>query len=173
MTPFSRALRAIIPALRAVVVVLPLVLSEAGAADAGRPFPDARALGIEGAWPATKGKVVLVDFWASWCGPCKKSFPALEALHRRYQSRGLVVIGVSVDEDAAAMKGFLKNHPVTFPIVRDAKHRLVESVNAKAMPTSLLVDRAGTIRFVNAGFKGAETEAEMTRQIEQLLKGSK
>ena len=122
---------------------------------------------------AYKGKVVYLDFWASWCAPCRKSFPALEELHRRYKARGLTVLGVSVDEDAGAMKQFLRQHAVTFPIVRDRGHKLVEAEKISAMPTSLLVDRHGVIRFVNSGFKGAETEAVLRRQIEQLLSDSK
>ena len=86
---------------------------------------------------------------------------------------GLVVLGVSVDEDAGAMKRFLRQHAVSFPTVRDREHKLIEAVKVGAMPTSLLVDRRGLIRFVNSGFKGPETEALLRRQIEQLLSDSK
>jgi thiol-disulfide isomerase/thioredoxin len=145
----------------------------AGAAEVGKPLPDPGGFAFDGAWPSLRGKVVLVDFWASWCGPCKKSFPALEALHQRYKAKGLVVIGVSVDEDPAAMDRFLKQHAVSFPIVRDKSQKFVQTAKIGAMPTSLLVDRQGTIRFINSGFKGSASEAAMRQQIEQLLGAAK
>lgn len=147
------------------VFVSPLAL----AAGKGATLPELKGFALEGDVPATRGKVVLLDFWASWCGPCKKSFPAIEELHRAYKGRGLTVLAVSVDEDAAAMKAFLRQHAVTFSVARDAKHRLVEAVKVSAMPTSLLVDRRGVIRFVNSGFNGAKTEKLLRQQIEQLL----
>jgi thiol-disulfide isomerase/thioredoxin len=157
-------------ALLALATIFPIT---AHAAEAGKPLPDLKGVALEGDVPSVRGKVVLVDFWASWCGPCRKSFPALEELHQRYKGRGLVVLGVSVDEDAGAMKRFLQQHAVTFPTARDAAHKLVEAVKVSAMPTSLLVDRHGVIRFVNSGFRGAETEAALRKQIEQLLSDSK
>jgi len=144
-----------------------------GAAEVGKPLPDPQGFAFDRTWPSTRGKVVLVDFWASWCGPCKKSFPSLEALHQRYKAKGLVVVGVSVDEDPAAMVRFLKQHAVSFPTVRDKNQKFVQTAKIAAMPTSLLVDRRGTIRFVNSGFKGSESEAAMRQQIEQLLGGAK
>jgi peroxiredoxin len=84
----------------------------------------------------------------------------------------LVVFGVSVDEDAGAMKRFLQQHAVSFPTARDQAHKLVEAVKVSTMPTSLLVDRSGVVRFVNSGFRG-ETEALLRKQIEQLLSDSK
>ncbi len=144
----------------------------AHAAETGKPLPDLKGFGLEGDVPATRGKVVLLDFWASWCGPCKKSFPAIEEIHRAYKGRGLTVLAVSVDENAAAMKAFLKQHAVTFPVARDAKQKLVEAVKVSAMPTSLLVDRRGVVRFVNTGFR-SDTEAKLRKQIEELLGDTK
>jgi thiol-disulfide isomerase/thioredoxin len=143
------------------------------AAEVGKRLPDPKGFALEGAWPNTRGKVLLVDFWASWCSPCKKSFPALESLHQRYKAQGLVVIGVSVDEDAAAMARFLAQRQVSFPAVRDQGQKFVKAVGISAMPTSLIVDRSGTIRYINAGFNGSASETAIRQQIEQLLKGSK
>lgn len=157
-------------ALLALTAILPITST---AAEVGKALPDLKGAALVGDVPSTRGKVVLVDFWASWCGPCRKSFPALEELHQRYKGRGLVVFGVSVDEDAGAMKRFLQQHSVSFPIARDQAHKLVEAVKVGTMPTSLLVDRHGVIRFVNSGFKGADTEAALRKQIEQLLSDSK
>lgn len=138
----------------------------------GGRLPDLVALGAEGRVPSLAGKVVLVDFWASWCGPCKKSFPVLEALHTRYAEQGLVVLGISVDEDAEAMRSFLSERAASFPVVRDARQRLVEDAAVEAMPTSFLIDRTGVIRHVHVGFLGGKTATAYAEEIERLLKDS-
>ena len=120
--------------------------------------------------PNLQGRVALVDFWASWCGPCKKSFPALDALQRKYGAQGLQVVGVSVDQDPAALSRFLDAMPVSFPVVRDTAQKLVAHLRVAAMPSSFLVDRRGVIRFVHTGFHGEETVRDYEREIEALLK---
>jgi thiol-disulfide isomerase/thioredoxin len=138
----------------------------------GDAFPDLAAQNLEGKLPATlKGKVVLVDFWASWCAPCAKSFPAMEELQKRYADR-VVILAVSVDEKLSDMQTFLKKHPASFTVVRDAEHKLVAAVNAEAMPTSFLVDAAGRVRFIHNGFHGEETRKQYLEEIESLLKGT-
>lgn len=160
---------------RVLTVLTMLCLAAAGngrAAEgwkAGMKLPGLALPGVEGALPDLKGKVVLIDFWGSWCGPCKLSFPALNKIHADYKSKGVVVLGVSIDDDPAAMTRFLEAHPVSFPIVRDAAHKLVESAAIEAMPTSFLVDTNGIIRSVHNGFQADKTEAEYRRQIDALL----
>lgn len=137
----------------------------------GDPFPDLSGFGLEGAMPTElKGKVILLDFWASWCGPCKESFPVLEELHKKYAASGLVVLGVNVDDKAKAADDFLKRRPVSFPIVRDVSKRLVSAVDIETMPTSFLIDRQGKIKGVHKGFRGAETKRAYVKEIEELLK---
>jgi thiol-disulfide isomerase/thioredoxin len=119
-----------------------------------------------------RGQVVLVDFWASWCAPCKASFPAMEALQQKNGERGLVVLAINVDESDATMQKFLKKSPVSFAVVRDAKHKLVAAADVATMPTSFLVDRAGKVRFVHTGFRGAATQKEYEKEIDPLLKES-
>lgn len=119
--------------------------------------------------PALKGKVVLVDFWASWCGPCKKSFPELGALHKDYAADGLVVLGINVDEKDEKAQAFLKDHPAEFTVLRDRKQALIQDANVESMPSSFLVDREGRIRYVHRGFRGEETVKAYREQIEQLL----
>lgn len=137
----------------------------------GDPFPDLSGFGLEGALPTElKGKVILLDFWASWCGPCKESFPVLEELHKKYAASGLVVLGVNVDDKAKAVEDFLKRRPVSFPIVRDASKRLVSAVDIETMPTSFLIDKQGKIKGVHRGFRGAETKRAYVKEIEELLK---
>ena len=110
-----------------IVALLLSGLTAGAAVEAGGRLPDLAKMGLKGTLPATAGKVVLVDFWASWCGPCKQSFPALERLYEKYSKRGFVIIAVSVDEDADAMQEFLDANPVSFAVVHDAQQRLVEA----------------------------------------------
>ena len=138
----------------------------------GDAFPDFAKFKLEGKLPDDlKGKVVLIDFWASWCPPCKKSFPALNELHQRYGTNGLVIIAVNVDEKRADMEAFLKKIPATFTVVRDAEQKLVETVGVEGLPTSFLLDATGRVRFLhNKGYGGDGTKKEYAREIESLLK---
>ncbi len=120
--------------------------------------------------PETKGKVVLVDFWASWCGPCKASFPALNRLHKKYGGKGLVIIGVGVDDEAAKHQKFADKMGAKFPLVHDSAKKAAAFFQPSTMPSSYITDRKGVIRHVHAGFKGAKTEAEYVVEIESLLK---
>ncbi len=145
------------------------VLSAADAAKAGQPLPKLSQLLPGSSLPNTAGRVVLVDFWASWCGPCVQSFPVLNKLQNTYGPKGLVIIGVGVDEDAAKYKGFADKMKVAFAVVHDSSHKAAGFFNPPSMPSSYLVDRKGVIRFVHAGFRGAKTEAEYVTEIETLL----
>jgi cytochrome c biogenesis protein CcmG, thiol:disulfide interchange protein DsbE len=136
----------------------------------GDAFPDLKTFGLEGQLPADlKGKVVLLDFWASWCGPCKESFPVMEDLHRKYGAKGLVVLAVNVDETSAAMQDFLKSHAASFTIVHDATKKLVGTANISSMPTSFVLDKAGKVAAVHKGFHGKDTVKQYEAEIEKLL----
>lgn len=119
--------------------------------------------------PKTAGKVVLVDFWASWCAPCKASFAALSRLHAKYAGRGLVIIGIGVDDEQAKYEAFAAKNQVPFTIAHDLKQEAAAFFNPPTMPSSYLVDRKGTIRYIHKGFKVTKTEAEYTKEIEALL----
>ena len=137
----------------------------------GDSLPDLAPMKLEGSLPdGLKGKVVLLDFWASWCDPCKESFPAMEELHTRYLNQGLTILAVNVDDKRADMDVFLKKHHGTFPIVRDAGKKLVSHAGIATMPTSFLIDRQGKVRFVHSGFHGEETKKKYQQEIEALLK---
>ena len=150
-----------------------LLLLSAAAASAnlkpGDKLPALSQFGLEGVPPAIEGKVVLLDFWASWCGPCKQSFPVLDKLHADFKDRGLVVLGVSVDDKAESMQKFLKGTPVAFATVRDAAHALVSHAGVEAMPSSILIGRDGKVVAVHRGFKGKATGDELRKEIESLL----
>ncbi|MCC6232707.1 MAG: redoxin domain-containing protein [Verrucomicrobiales bacterium] len=158
--------------LVAAVLFLTLLTDQARAATpkVGETFPDLSAMGLEGALPELKGKVVLVDFFASWCGPCQESFPVMQELHEKFGARGLVVVAVNEDQKKEDMELFLKKHTAGFIIVRDAGNRLVSQVKIPTMPTSFLIDREGKVHAVHRGFKGAETKRKYLEEIEALLK---
>jgi thiol-disulfide isomerase/thioredoxin len=136
----------------------------------GSAFPPLSAAGLGGGpLPETSGKVVLVDFWASWCAPCKASFPVYSRIQADYAERGLVIVAVSVDDTAAAFAGFVAKMKPGFATVHDADHRLVGVVQVPTMPTSYLVDRAGKVRFMHPGFHGDQTDRELRKEIDALL----
>src|SRR5688572_26435554 len=119
--------------------------------------------------PETAGKVVLVDFWASWCAPCKASFPMMAQLQKEYGARGLVIAAVGVDEKPAAAAAFARKLSPPFATVHDREQKLVRQVVVPTMPTSYLVGRDGRLRFVHEGFHGEATERGLRKQIELLL----
>lgn len=138
-------------------------------AKAGQQMPKLSKLLPGASLPNTSGKVVLVDFWASWCGPCKISFPCLNRLQEKYGSKGLVIIGVGVDEDPAKYKAFAGKMGAKFPLVHDSEHKVAAFFSPPSMPSSYITDRNGVIRHVHTGFLGAKTEAEYIAEIEALL----
>jgi thiol-disulfide isomerase/thioredoxin len=136
----------------------------------GDALPDLATFKLEGKLPdSLKGKIVVVDFWASWCGPCAKSFPVLDELQKKYAGR-LVVLGVSVDDKASNMESFLKKRPVSFTVVRDAEQKLAAAAEPATMPTSFILDGEGKVRFLHNGFHGEDTRKEYITEIESLLK---
>jgi thiol-disulfide isomerase/thioredoxin len=152
-------------------LVFSLALNAAADIKIGDAFPDLATCKLEGKLPESlKDKVVLVDFWASWCGPCIRSFPVMEELRRAYGSKGFVIIAVNVDEKKRDMENFLKNHPVTFSVVRDARQKLVEQAGVSAMPSSFLIDKNGKVAFTHSGFHGSDTKKQYEQEIESLLK---
>src|SRR4051812_48230908 len=171
MSPHERLiLRVVIAAT--ILVMLPV----AALADfkEGDKLPDLTSFELQGKLPEElNGHVILLDFWASWCGPCKNSFPAMEALSKEYASQGLTIIAISVDEKRANMQAFLNSAKVSFTVVGDPRHRLVAAADIRTMPTSFLIDRFGKIRFVHAGFDPDKTKREYVREIEQLLREPK
>jgi cytochrome c biogenesis protein CcmG, thiol:disulfide interchange protein DsbE len=117
---------------------------------------------------ADQGKVRVVDFWATWCEPCKEAMPILDALARDFGPRGLAVYGVSIDEDRAQITQFLQRTPVGFPILWDKGAVRVQRFDVSYMPVTLIVDRGGTIRYVHQGWDASRARVERT-EIEALL----
>lgn len=157
--------------LGALLSATALSVATAAGVKVGDAFPDVGAFKLEGKLPdALKDKIVLIDFWASWCGPCKDSFPAMEELHKKYGPQGLVVLAVNVDENRSDMEDFLKKNAASFAVVRDAKQKLVDKTGIATMPSSFLLDREGKVRYAHSGFRGEETKKKYEQEIESLLK---
>lgn len=137
---------------------------------AGQPFPVLKDFALEGTLPELAGaKVVIVDFWASWCAPCKASFPVYDQLQKDFGAKGVHIIAVNVDQNDKQMVAFLKKQPVSFSVVRDAQSKLVAQVKVPTMPTSFVIDAKGIVRFVHTGFHGDETRKRYVEEINQLL----
>ena len=123
-------------------------------------------------WPLLetyKGKVVLVDFWASWCSPCLQSFPWMNELQQRHSKDGFVVLAVNMDQDRALADAFLKKTVVGFRIEYDPQGTIAQKFEVQAMPTSFLIDRSGKVRASHQGFREKQ-RAEREDEIQQLLK---
>lgn len=114
-----------------------------------------------------RGKVLYLDFWASWCGPCRVSLPAMNELYREFNDQGFEVVAVNVDKDAADASRFLKQHPVNYYVVTD-DGSLPKRFGVKGMPTAYLIDRSGKIRRVHEGFRPGD-EQRLRQQIRHLL----
>ena len=143
------------------------------AIEAGAPLPElsvprlddpAQSLSLA----TLRGSVVYVDFWASWCVPCRLSMPALEALYQQNRARGFAVVGVTKDVAAADARRFLARVPVTFALVTDGQDAVARAFDVKAMPSGYLVDRKGVVRTVHRGFT-AETAEALAREVAALL----
>ena len=147
-----------------------VIVGTSGAAE-NRAAPDVRLQTEQGApvqLAAFKGKVVLVDFWASWCVPCKTSFPALDAIYREYQPRGLEVLAVNLDEERRSADAFLSAHPHRMTVLFDPRGTAPVAFGVKGMPTSFVIDKTGAIRFTHMGYSG-NVDHSYRQEIAQLL----
>ena len=161
--------------MRAIACALALTISPCALAlEAGSPIPEPAIARLdEPAQPLSlaslRGNVVYVDFWASWCVPCRLSMPALDALYKQNRARGFAVVGVNKDVSAADARRFLVKVPVTFALATDAQDAAARAFDVKAMPSGYLIDRKGVVRKVHRGFT-AETAETLAREVDALLK---
>jgi cytochrome c biogenesis protein CcmG/thiol:disulfide interchange protein DsbE len=143
------------------------ILAIAGCATA-RPPPLRSLDGPELKLEELRGQVVLLDFWATWCEPCKLSLPFYAALDGDLRSRGLAVVAVSTDENDADVRDYLQRSPFPFTIARDARGVVAESMGVQMIPTTLLLDRKGSVRLRKQGFSPGD-EPALRREVEKLL----
>jgi cytochrome c biogenesis protein CcmG, thiol:disulfide interchange protein DsbE len=124
------------------------------------PGRDGKTISLE----SFRGKTVLVDFWASWCAPCKMSFPWLARMQEQYAPKGLVVIAVNLDKKREAAEDFLEKHPAPFVVAFDPSGKSAEAFQVKAMPSSFVIDPSGRILYTHVGF-----DPKKTGPIEDLI----
>lgn len=136
----------------------------------GDVFPSPAAHGVSGKLPATKGKVVLYDFWASWCAPCRAALPGYEKIYQKYRSMGFEVIAVGTDDNAEAAKKFTNGLKLSFPVVADTGQKFVALVSPSSMPTAYLVGKDDKVISVHKGFHGEKSINELSAAIEAALK---
>jgi cytochrome c biogenesis protein CcmG/thiol:disulfide interchange protein DsbE len=136
------------------------------------PAPDFQADSVNGKGKVSlsqwKGKVVLVDFWATWCEPCKKSFPKLEELRVKYNASGFEIAAISEDDEANGVKEFGANYGAKFPLVWDKDKSVANKWHPPNMPSSFIVDKKGVVRFVHLGYHDGE-EKEIETELKSLL----
>lgn len=150
------------------LLVIPIARADIKVGDTFPALADADLVNLAGGdIPSLAGKVTLVDFWASWCAPCKASFPAMAKLYHEDSGRGLQIVAISIDEKPAAATAFWKKMSPPFVALHDHTQKLVQEVVVPTMPTSYLVDRTGHVRYVHAGFHG--DLAEVQKEIDALL----
>ena len=158
------------PLARPVVALLALAVSLASlrvdAVAVGEVAPDIDAMTTDGK-PARlsdlRGKTVWLDFWASWCGPCRQSFPWMNAMHDKYGGSGLAIMAVNVDKKRADADKFLAQLPARFPLAFDPEGATPAAYAIKAMPTSVLIGRDGRVVAVHNGFRNEERDAHESK----------
>jgi thiol-disulfide isomerase/thioredoxin len=116
-----------------------------------------------------RGQVVMVNFWATWCAPCRQEFPLLDQMYKKYQPMGFQLLAVNVEDDKADPDTFLKQVPVSFPVLRDLKNEVSRRYNVQAMPTTVLVDRKGQLRWLHRGYKPGDENGYLD-QMRALLR---
>lgn len=152
------------------VAIASLVAAPAWSLETGKPAPDLELQGLNE--PVTlaglRGKVVYVDFWASWCGPCKQSFPFMNELQGKYRSQGLEIVAVNLDAKRSDADKFLAETPARFTVAFDAKGDSARRFDVKSMPSSYLIGRDGSVVALHKGFKDEERK-ELESRIAQAL----
>jgi peroxiredoxin len=116
-----------------------------------------------------QGNVVMINFWATWCGPCRQEMPALEQLYQKYKDLGFVVLGVNIDEVSSNTKDFLAKRPVSFPVLFDNKKQVSDLYKVVAMPTTYILDRDGRLRYYHRSYKPGY-ELKYAEQIKTLIR---
>jgi cytochrome c biogenesis protein CcmG/thiol:disulfide interchange protein DsbE len=117
-----------------------------------------------------RGRVLYLDFWASWCAPCQQSFPWMEAMKNSYGTQGLTVVAVNLDQHRADAERFLARFHPTFEVRFDPRGEAAERFNVQGMPTSVIIDRQGVVRFTHIGFRPVD-RAAYEDQLREILAG--
>lgn len=116
-----------------------------------------------------RGDVVMINFWATWCGPCRQEMPLLDELYTRYERVGFNLLGVNIDDDPRRAMQMVEDLGVSFPVLFDTRKEVSKLYNVEAMPVTILVDREGTVRYVHHGYKPGY-EDKYFDQVRSLLR---
>jgi peroxiredoxin len=152
-----------------VALTAPLALRDAWAAASA---PDFTLRGTEGKnlrLAEQRGQVVMVNFWATWCAPCRVEMPHLNKIYDRYRSSGFLLLGVNVDQDPLKASTAATQWGIRFPVLFDAEKKVVKAYDVSAMPTTVIVDRDGAMRHVHRGYRDGY-ELQYDKQVRELLK---
>ncbi len=166
--------RSISHALSTLSLVLLLSLSGAafGAKAIGGAAPDFTLKSLSGKnikLSEMRGTVILLNFWASWCAPCRTEMPLLSQLHDKYKDLGFTVLGVNVEQDSNMARRYISERPVDFPVLLDNSNKVSKLYQVVAMPTTVLIDRDGNKRFLHQGYKLGD-EKKYTRMVKKLIR---
>jgi len=144
---------------------------QSGPPAAGDAAPEVVASRVSGSDPVSitqlRGRVVVLDFWATWCGPCRAVSPMLDVMHRRHHAQGLTVLGIS-SEQRATVAAHLQRHPVAYTVASDGRQSL-RRYGVRGMPTLVVIDRAGKVRNVMQGVNG-QSMSTLQREVEAALR---
>jgi len=158
---------------RLIVVTLLMLLSVSShAVDVREEAPDFTLKSLEGTnlrLEEYRGQVVLINFWASWCGPCRQEMPLLDRLHHRYEDTGFAVLGINVEGEIKPAQKVVDKTNVTFPVLIDEEQKVSEMYSLEAMPSTIVVDRDGIVRYIHRGYKPGD-EAKYVEVVKQLIR---
>jgi peroxiredoxin len=153
--------------LSGALLPVPVVAGEAAGPAADFSLPSRGGPSV--ALSALRGQVVLINFWATWCGPCRKEMPLLEQIQKKYAPLGFTMLGINVEEDTTHMEAFLGDVPVSFPVLLDPANRVSKLYEVAAMPSTVIIDRKGNIRYIHQGYQAGD-ESRYQDVIRQLIR---
>jgi peroxiredoxin len=156
-----------VAALAALAIAVPVLAGPEGAP--APQFDLASQAGKDVSLAQFKGQVVMLNFWASWCGPCRQEMPLLEGIYKKYNKLGFTMLGVNVEPDSNAAVNWLKQTPVSFPILFDKDSKVSRLYDVTGMPSTVIIDRAGKVRMLHRGYKPGD-ENEYLDSIRTLVR---
>ncbi|KGJ95014.1 TlpA family protein disulfide reductase [Colwellia psychrerythraea] len=158
--------------MKSLLVSLLLFATNANALELGKPAPDFTLKSMAGTnlkLAEQRGKIIVINFWASWCGPCRKEMPVLQKFYNKYQDLGVSVWGINVEQENQAGRDFLADLNLSFPILFDASNTISATYQVEAMPTTIIVDRDGLVRYAFKGYKPGY-EKKYAKAIKKLIR---
>jgi peroxiredoxin len=158
--------------IAAIIAAAALTLPALAADPTGAPAPQFTLTARSGANVSLgqyKGQVVMLNFWASWCGPCRQEMPLLDSIYTKYKRMGFTLIGVNVEPDSKSANDWLKQTPVSFPILYDKESKVSKMYDVEGMPSTVIIDRAGKVRALHRGYKPGD-ENEYLDSIRTLVR---